>query len=68
MKAILQRLLFAQFFVPASLRCLVRLRASVCVPMCLLCCFHGSGVSSGVLEALCSSLLFFSLNLLGKWS
>lgn len=68
MKAILQRLLFAHFFVPDSLGCLVRLRASVCVPVCSLCCFHGSGVSSGVLEALCSNLLLSSLNVLGKWS
>lgn len=55
-------------FVPDSFGCLVRLRASVCVPVCSLCCFHGSGVSSGVLEALCSNLLLFSLNVLGKWS
>jgi hypothetical protein len=41
MKAILQQLLFAHFpflFLLFSLGCLARLRASVCVPVCSLCC------------------------------
>lgn len=72
MKAILQQLLFAHFlfflFLLPSLGCLAGyVRQYVC--LCLHCAVSMAAAFQVVfLEALCSSLLLYSLNLLGKWS
>lgn len=72
MKAMLQQLLFAQF----SFICSCYLVWDVlfgCVRQYVCPCVHcavsmAAAFQVVFLEALCSSLFFYSLNLLGKWS